>query len=255
MQTILYDGSFDGLLCAVFDAYEYRFTDAEICTEEQFNGNLFAEAHHARMDPQHSKRVWKGLEGKLSKGGLDSVYYAFLSEDAGIANVLLRYIRYCFASSVNIEKDYSHEAVLTVTQTARKVGREKHRMEAFVRFQKTADDLYYSVIEPDHDVLPLIRRHFEKRYADQRWMIYDSRRQYGIYYDGNECSEVTVAFAEQAQGGQDISPLFDEKEAIYQKLWQQYFKSTNIQARKNTRLHLQHMPRRYWKYLTEKRGL
>ncbi len=27
-----------------------------------------------------------------------------------------------------------------------------------------------------NNVLPLIKKHFEKRYADQRWIIYDSQR-------------------------------------------------------------------------------
>jgi probable DNA metabolism protein len=84
-----------------------------------------------------------------------------------------------------MEEDYSHPAVLTVFQTAKKVWREKHRMEAFVRFQRTADGLYYAIIEPDYNVLPLIAEHFQTRYADQRWMIYDARRRYGMYYDLN----------------------------------------------------------------------
>ena len=49
-------------------------------------------------------------------------------------------------------------------------------MEAFVRFQCTKDQLYYAIIQPDYNVLPLISKHFEKRYADQRWLIYDIRR-------------------------------------------------------------------------------
>lgn len=31
-----------------------------------------------------------------------------------------------------------------------------------------------------------------------------------------------------------------------------HFKSTNITERKNTKLHVQHIPKRYWRYLTEK---
>ncbi|RYZ23730.1 MAG: DUF4130 domain-containing protein, partial [Chitinophagaceae bacterium] len=48
------------------------------------------------------------------------------------------------------------------------------------------------------------------------------------------------------------SAAYDEAESIYQELWKQYFKSVNIAARKNTKLHIQHMPKRYWKYLPEK---
>lgn len=254
MQTLLYDGSFEGFLCAVFDVYEYKYGDADICTKKRFKGNLFEPVHWVHLQPQHSDRVWKGLQKKLSAEAAESVYRAFLSEADGIEATLLAYIRYVFASPQSIETNYSHPAVLAVTQAAKKAGREKHRMEAFVRFQKTADGLYYALIEPDCNVLPLVATHFERRYADQRWLIYDGTRRYGIYYDGVSVQEVEIAFSEGTVKGKDTTSVYDESEVVYQQLWQQYFKSVNIAARKNTRLHLQHMPRRYWKHLTEKKG-
>ncbi|MGZ5274180.1 MAG: DUF4130 domain-containing protein, partial [Kaistella sp.] len=46
--------------------------------------------------------------------------------------------------------------------------------------------------------------------------------------------------------------LHHDEEKKYQKLWQRYFTKTNIKERKNLKLHVQHVPKRYWKYLTEK---
>jgi probable DNA metabolism protein len=253
MYTILYDGSFEGWLCAVFDVYDYKLQDVEICKEARFKGNIFDAVHTVRYDEQHSQRVWKGLEKRLSGEALKQLYRAFLSETAGIETVLLQYVQYTFSSSASMEADYSHPAVLTVAATAKKVWREKHRMEAFVRFQKTRDGSYYAIIEPDHNVLPLIAAHFAARYADQKWMIYDGRRKYGIYYDLHTVTNVEIAFSEEVGNGKDIAPAYDEQEEVFQQMWQQYFKSVNIVSRKNTKLHIQHMPRRYWKYLTEKR--
>ena len=51
---------------------------------------------------------------------------------------------------------------------------------------------------------------------------------------------------------QSLKALYNEEEELYQQLWQQYFSSVNIVARKNMKLHIQHMPRRYWRYLVEK---
>jgi len=252
MQTLIYDGSFEGLLCAVFDVYEYKFAEVYICTQEHFKGNIFEKIHHANNDAAHAKRVLRGLEKKLSAEALKQLYFTFLSEVEGIENVLLQYMQYVFSSADAIEKDYSHPAVITVVQTAKKVWREKHRMEAFVRFQKTADDLYYAVIEPDYNVLPLLVAHFQARYADQQWLIYDARRKQGLYYNLKTVEEVTLHFSEQMQQGKAVAAVYDEQENMYQQLWQQYFKSVNIVARKNTKLHIQHMPRRYWRYLTEK---
>lgn len=251
MQTVLYDGSWDGFLCAVFDVYEYRFTHVQIVAADHYNGSLFGAVHQARIDAAQSDRVWKGLERILSSEATTALYRTFLSEERGREDHLLAYIRYAFSSAGNIEEDLGHASVLYVVQTARKVWREKHRMEAFVRFQETADGLFAAFVEPDHDVLPLIAPHFEARYADQRWMVYDTRRRYGVYYDGNTVEPVSVSFDETTDE-RNIAHTYAPSEAAYQALWQQYFKSVNIAARKNTRLHLQHMPRRYWKNLPEK---
>ncbi|MGB1209996.1 MAG: DUF4130 domain-containing protein, partial [Lacinutrix venerupis] len=45
---------------------------------------------------------------------------------------------------------------------------------------------------------------------------------------------------------------FTDSELEFQQLWKDYFKSTNIKSRKNMKLHIQHVPKRYWKYLSEK---
>ncbi len=127
-------------------------------------------------------------------------------------------------------------------------------MEAFVRFQKLKDGLYYSLVQPDYNVLPLISNHFEDRYANQRWLIYDSYRKYGLYYNLNSVEEVQLRFTDDAPNGSTMASMYDESEDLYQRLWQQYFSSVNIAARKNTKLHLQHMPRRYWRNLVEKKG-
>ncbi|HEX2609000.1 MAG TPA: TIGR03915 family putative DNA repair protein [Flavisolibacter sp.] len=253
MKPILYDGSFDGFLCAVFDAYEYKYFDSDITTEAHFNGNIFYPVHQARLIPAHSERVWKGLERKLSLEAQKQIRQAFLSEIRGMENTLFHYIQYIFSTDKSVETDFSHPSVLQVVQTAKSVWREKHRMEAFVRFQKTADGLFYAIIQPDYNVLPLIAGHFSERYADQCWLIYDAKRRYGMYYDQDTVSEVKIEFAPEAGSGEAAAAVYDEKEELYQQLWQQYFSSVNIAARKNTRLHLQHMPRRYWKYLPEKK--
>jgi probable DNA metabolism protein len=252
MNLLVYDGSFDGFLTAVFEVYEYKFSPASIRTQQHAQPNAFGQTREVHTDGAKAARVWKGLQQKISSRATAMVYQAFLSELPAIEDALLRYMQYVFRSKTIVETDYSNEDVLAVQQTSRKVHREKHRMEAFVRFQLTKDQLYYAVVQPDFNVLPLIARHFKERYADQRWLIYDARRKYGIYYDLEKVETVTLNFSTETAGGKDVSVLYDETESIYQLLWQQYFGSVNIAARKNTKLHLQHMPRRYWKYLPEK---
>lgn len=166
--------------------------------------------------------------------------------------MLLRYAQYVIKSANSVERNFANADVLFVNQTAKKVDREKHRMKAFIRFQKTKDELYYAIVQPDFNVLPLIISHFKDRYADQRWLIYDVRRKYGLFYDKKSVEEVNINFAENINDVAAKQNVYDEQEDLYQSLWQTYFDNVNIKARKNMKLHIQHMPKRYWKYLVEK---
>lgn len=251
MHIVIYDGCFEGWLTSIFEIYEYKLNDVVIARESVYQPSLTDNEHKVHTNLQKASRVWNGLKTKLSPRALQALYHSFLSEEKGIENSMLVYVRYAFASKQAIEFNYADTSVLKITQTARKVNRERHRMTAFVRFQLTADGLYYALIEPDFNVLPLIIKHFKERYADQRWLIYDTYRKYGIYYDLSTVETVQLSFTEG--DGKNIQAIYNEKEELYQKLWQQYFKSVNIKARKNTKLHIQHMPVRYWKYLTEKK--
>ncbi len=252
MTVMLYDASFPGFLTAVFEVFEYKFSEPLITRDEAHSGSLFGSIHKVITNKEKAGRVQGKLTEKLSTGAVKQLYDAWLSELRGMENVLLRYIQYALNTKLSIENDFSHPDVLMVQQTSRKVHREKHRMEAFVRFQLTKDELYYAIIQPDYNVLPLICRHFKERYADQRWLIYDGLRKYGLHYDGNVVEEVKMEFSADLNNQEERGTVYDENEILFQQLWKQYFTSVNIKARKNMKLHIQHMPKRYWRYLVEK---
>ena len=127
--------------------------------------------------------------------------------------MLYTYIQKLMCTKNGTHLDYSDSTVLYIDQLAKKVGQEKNRMETFVRFQLTKDNIYFANIEPDFDVLPLISKHFRDRYTDQKWLIYDVRRKYGIYYDLDYVEMVSLN-------------LKDIQHHEYQTLWNDYFKST-----------------------------
>ncbi|GAB3926220.1 TIGR03915 family putative DNA repair protein [Mucilaginibacter myungsuensis] len=250
MTTLIYDGSFEGLLTAAFEVYERRLLYVDLKKGERRTDALFDEVIQVITDNARAERVLAGLKQKLSRMGLQRLYAAHLAEFENEDNMLLGYIRYVFDAGQNIEEDYGNKYVMRVSELVRKVRREKHRMEAFIRFQKLKDETFYAAIEPDFNVLPLIIRHFKNRYADQQWIIYDTRRKYGVHYNLHHTEYISLDFS-------DVTPTkvvsaYDEGEELYQVLWKNYFKSVNIPARKNNKLHLMHVPKRYWRHLTEK---
>lgn len=252
MTIFLYDGSLEGYLSAIFEAYDRKSVQYKICQSENYAPAMFSEPVNVASDKTKAQRVWKGLKQRLSARGLDYIYCAHLSESAAGEETMLAFIRYVLREPRNIESDFSNADVLQISRISKMVHRERHRMKAFIRFQLTKDGIYYAAVEPDFNVLPLIITHFRNRYADQRWLIYDLKRKYGIYYDLHTVANITLSFAPGNNDGRDIAVSFDESEEWYRQLWKDYFKSATIATRKNTKLHLRHVPRRYWRLLTEK---
>lgn len=247
----VFDGSLEGLLTAVFEWYERKPGQVTLSLEKMYQPDAFTESFAIQNDRTKADRVWTGLQKKLSKEWMRKFYCAYLYEIPEIFNSLFLFTIYIFQNLAGAEKNYGNEHVLAVSKAAKSVEREKHRMEAFIRFQHTKDGIFYCGIDPDFNVLPLILSHFKHRYADQKWIIYDLKRHFGLFYDLNTVEEITMEINSQALK-QPAAHQLNEKEELYAHLWKDYFKSTNIVSRKNTKLHIKHVPKRYWKYLTEK---
>ncbi|NHM06539.1 DNA metabolism protein [Flavobacterium sp. CYK-4] len=254
MVIFVFDGTLEGLLTAIFEYYERKPGSIQLVSQQNFEPSLLDETIEVISDETKAQRVWKGLGSKIGKDGQLRFYKAFLSEDAATHQQLFHFACYVFDNTKGAEQNFGHPAVIALTQADRSVNREAHRMKAFIRFQETADGIFYASIEPDFNVLPLIWSFFRNRYADQRWIIYDLKRKYGLFYDLETVTEIVLDQLPEVKSSATLAPdLLDGKEQLYGLLWNDYFKSTNIPARKNMRLHIQHVPKRYWKYLTEKK--
>lgn len=251
MITLLYDGCFDGLFTAVFEVFEYRYKEVEIVSKERFHQeNIFAEIHEVMTQNDKAERVLSKLEQHIGQSGIHELLKVYLSEDPESERLILSAVKQSVKHpDENILQNYADSDILKISKICKSVSRERHRMTAFVRFEKMQDGVFFAKIDPDFDVLPLIRKHFKDRYQDQKWMIYDLRRNYGILYDLESCN---FFYPEEKLNLHEYQLKFHDDENNYQKLWQRYFTKTNIVERKNLKLHVQHVPKRYWKYLTEK---
>ena len=240
------------MLSAVFDAFQLKKFPDLLLAAGQTPPLLTTSKHDVVTSDEKSERVFAGLQKRLTRLGLKQLLYAWLSEQKDSPNLLFIYMRKLFSKANFKEDDFSDADILALHHLAKKVFKEKHRMIEFVRFQKTKDNTYFSIIAPDHNVLPLILGHFKDRFADQQWAIYDEKRNYGFYYDMKSIGEIKLDDdAPIINGKLDESSLADD-EVLLQKSWQSYFKALSIKERLNPRLHRQHVPQRYWKYLTEK---
>jgi len=259
MTVYTFDSTLDGLLTAVFDSFAFHQQHVTLLAKgEQLP--LFANEPYVVMtDSEKAERVWKGLERYLSKDGLHMITISWLSEERALNQPLFNFICKVFRQPVcsGIERNASDPDVLEVRNTCRRVLHEQLRMKQFIRFQKAKDGTYLAVVSPDHNVLPLITDHFQDRFNDQPWLIYDAKRHYGYYYDGT-AEPIRITFEDESVVPFDLSngklndEVLSENDQLFQQLWRTYFKAICIKERMNPRKQLSDMPRRYWKYMTEK---
>ena len=248
-----YDGSFEGLLTVLFRVYERRSAPNSVQPEGAAQGGLFAQAVPIATDEDLATRTWDGLRRFMPEAARARLYHVFLSEDPERELLIFRYADMALRAGRDISENYADATVRRMQRLTQQLFREKHRMEAFVRFEKAHDELFHATIEPDFDVLPLIAGHFTRRYADQRWLIFDKKRRYGLYYDLRQTTIVEFDTARPTpRPGEVAATVLDEREPLFKILWQAYFDHVNIPERRNLKLHQRQMPRRYWKYLSEK---
>ena len=268
MQVYVFDNTLDGLLTAVFDSF-FLHQQPEMLLGEGEQLPLFADEPHVVVtDSGKAARVWKGLEKHLSVEGLRMIAVSWLSEERTLNQPLFNFICKVFRQKVgdssssatdylSLERNASDADVLAVRNSCRRVLHEQLRMKQFIRFQKAKDGTYLSVVSPDHNVLSLITHHFQDRFNDQPWLIYDAKRHYGYYYDGS-AEPIHITFEDESAVPFDLTngklddEVLSENDRIFQDLWRTYFKAICIKERMNPKKQLSDMPRRYWKYMTEK---
>ncbi len=253
-----YDGTFEGLLTVFTLAAEESREIGNITSNCEFQADLFTEIHPITTDTAVAADFFHSLQKNFSKTVLLEIGYCFLSEKTGFEKLLLDYMERLMKYGLRVQKNLADPVVFQVRRLCDQVDHEILRMQGFIRFRELVNQVFYAPITPDHNIIQLLAPHFKARFADQKWLIHDTRRQTGIYYNGTHVK--FIPFMEMSGELHSVmkpfsslrnSALLDKEEVMYQKIWDQYFQKIAISERQNKRQQRQRMPERYWRYLVE----
>ncbi|MGE5614755.1 MAG: TIGR03915 family putative DNA repair protein [Bacillota bacterium] len=244
MTVYVYDGSFEGILTAVFEAFSRREAPCAILPEHNLQQDLLASYVFIKTNPVKSDRVYRSVREKISQDSLKNIYHVFLSEHPDAATLIYKYLKLGFAMGCKVDMHLADDTVFRVMDISRKVELELHRMMGFVRFRQVEGGIFYSPIAPDNNIVELLAPHFAERLPGQNWIIHDVKREIAALYNTREW-----IISEFSAG--DI-PRATDDEKQYSALWKKLFKTLEIPDRKNPALQRRLLPRRYWDYLTEK---
>lgn len=251
---ITYDGTFEGFLCAINRIEEQNLNPCEIIKRSEYIPGLFDQIINITTRERECNETWQKLIKKTSLKNAGMIQAAFLNSNPKKELILMHYFQKVLKdASCQI---YQNRLVRNIDETflmARTVYREAHRFLGFVRFQNTKDNFWFAPIKPEHDIVKLISKHFMSRFPEQKWIIYDTSRKYGIYFNIKSLAVVKMEnplfSLENGKIEQSAMNMDEEK---YREFWKSYYEAVNIPERENKRQMIQSMPKKYWNYLPEK---
>jgi DNA polymerase len=134
--------------------------------------------------------------------------------------------------------------VIAAQRMAKSVGRDYHKMTAFVRFKElpVADGFagrrrFLSWFEPDHFIVARVAPFFQRRFTDMDWLIATPKG--SASWDGE-----TLRCTDEPAEKPDLRDETDD-------LWRIYYASIFNPARLKVKMMTKEMPKKYWKNLPE----
>lgn len=237
----LYDGSFDGLLCCVFESFVQKETPLDILPLDTSQCFLY-EHKEIVTDYHNAHRVHLSLEKKISAEAKSLIETAFLYGDDEKALCIYRFIKLGYQQGAKITAQFGDETVSALHGMVRAVNNEAHLMTGFVRFSDYEGSLV-AVIEPKHWILPKMQDHFCSRFPSEQFLIFDKTHGMALVHGGGRAELIAIESLEL--------PAASPEEQAYRNLWRNYYRSIGIKERYNPRCRMTHMPKRFWKHLTE----
>lgn len=236
-----YDGSFEGLLCCVFESYERKEIPFDIYSAEEEQGFLF-ESKWIETDSRMADRVFNSIPVKISPEAQEIVRMGWFTCAQQKEILLFRFLRLGFTHGRKVMDMLTDDTVDSLHKAVRHLTTESHNYKGFVRFSVYGHVLA-AVIEPQNMVLPVIRDHFCDRFQSDTFMIFDKTHGMALVHQPGESRIISI--------DELTLPDTDATEAEYRRLWKRYYDSIAIRGRLNPRLRMSHMPKRYWSQLTE----
>lgn len=235
-----YDGSFEGFLSAVFDAFSMKVLPADTVVFGDMEPTLL-KVHYVETDFEHAKRVQIGIAKKFGGTVLNMTEKAFLFDGEGKENAIMHFLWKAFKEGRSTGGKIADEEVNRVFKMCVAVNNEAERLRQFTRFSDSKGALI-AVIHPKHFILPLIKTYFCNRIKNEHFMIFDAEHGAALIHTPGRTAIIPVESLEIPD---------DSEDKFYSELWKSYYRHIAIASRYNPTCRRAHMPKRFWQYLPE----
>lgn len=244
----LHDGTLEGLLSAVFLAYERHEMPEDLVAEDRYEPRLGQSSLVVETDFARANRVRKGVERAAGRNAFTAILRASTCDDYDTGAIIYRFVRYVMSRPQSLKSfpvldELANPVVADLMRLVKHVGNESERMRQFVRFSHLENGVWYSRVNPNASVVPLVMGYFAARLNDQPFIIYDEAHHLAGIYNGRSW--------ELARGDAVNVPDSTDHDRLMQQAWQRFYDALAIDARYNPELRRHFMPVRLWTNLVE----
>lgn len=237
----VYDGSYEGLLCCIFESFARKEIPFDIQNAAAQQLSLYPSLDIA-TDMAHAERVRSGIRRRISEEAYALVELGYFTCHPQREQLILDFVRLGMKYKQQTLSLLTNDTVRALQRAVGHLTGESHQLKGFVRFSVHSGVLV-AVIEPKNYVLPLLAPHFCDRYANDAFIIYDAAHGAMLAYRQGKSIITSVERFEQ--------PEPDAAEQQFRSLWKTFYNTIGIEQRYNPRCRMGHMQKRYWKHLTE----
>lgn len=243
------EDSVEGILTAIYDAFvekkkmpSYQDGDISIAIGENLNVNLFAKEVQVKTDLDKAQKTLSAIRSQISYLAYKNIVSALCHFALDRGDAVLGYLVKGFKMGAQVTDALADPYVMRVMELSRKVDNESHLFCGFVRFHDLGKFLY-SEVEPKCNVLPQVMEHFEDRYPNEHYVIYDKCRKMALVHPAFSHSFFVYGDAWNV----DLS----QQQDYFENLWAKYFEHIAIKERKNPRHQNNLLPKWYRKTMVE----
>ncbi|MCL2432924.1 MAG: TIGR03915 family putative DNA repair protein [Clostridia bacterium] len=239
----LYDGSLEGFLCCVFESVYTGVVPFDILTRESPLPLL--ETQYITTDQNRAERVRASIPAKISHRAWELICTVFCSCLVQKELRMLEFLLRAYKKGDRMLDSLGDPLVTVLLGAERHLFGEAGKLKGFVRFEEIEGGGLAAVITPKNFVLPFMAWHFNMRYPNDNFIIYDKTHNAALIRQNGESD---IIHAENV-----VFPEVSKDERMYQALWKNFYDTVAIKGRDNPRCRMTHMPKRYWANMTEVR--
>jgi len=248
VTDFVYDGSFDGFLCASLRAA--RAPDARIVPFDCRTADLFAREEHVPTVDAEAREMRRRVTACAGADELETMALVHASVSRDRHRLLFAYLRDTLGAGRSIAADVARPQVLAVRKIRDRVSLEIARFLGFARFRRVAGDRWYAPVNPDADIVGFIGPHFARRFPDEALIVHDVNR--GVaFWSFRGASGIADLAGLPAEARRRLST---DCEPGTEDLWRTYFTAIANPERRNPRLQRKLMPVRYREFMVERSG-